>query len=113
MLENFLTGDELDAVLAEVKQLPAGRGRHARSAVVRSLMAHEKILPLVVDCAGWNIQCRECILSKAGPMAGAASPIGQNISCLVKVALAVCKSCRWKTSTGHRSSMTAAALWPP
>ena len=74
MLENFLTGDELDAVLAGVKQLPAGRGRHARSEVVRSLMAHEKILPLVVDCAGWNIQCRECILSKAGPMAGAASP---------------------------------------
>ena len=30
-------------------------------------MEHPRVLPLVVDCAGWNIQVREAIWSVAQP----------------------------------------------
>jgi hypothetical protein len=69
VLESVLQGPALQRVIDEVATLPGGRGRHAVSEVCRELMEHPAILPLVVDAAGWNIHCRECILRKDNPRA--------------------------------------------
>ena len=74
VIENVLQGDALRRVLDAVAVTPGGRGRHAVCEEIRELMEHEAILPLVVDVAGWNIQCRECILGKQPPKAGEKAP---------------------------------------
>lgn len=45
-----------------------------RSVQVRDLIDHERVLPLVIDNCGWNIQVREVIWSVAQPNTGYADP---------------------------------------
>ena len=73
VLPNFLVGEELSRVTAEIEKLRRrqprpGRGCCAVSETCRSLMDHERALSLVVDAVGWNIQMRDCIFVVAEPV---------------------------------------------
>ena len=67
VIEEFLQGEELERVVEGMESCRGGRGAFAVSETVRELMEHPRVLPLVVDCAGWNIQVREAIWSVAQP----------------------------------------------
>ena len=67
VIEDFLQGAELARVVEGMQTCPGGRGAFAQSETVRDLMDHPRALELVVDCAGWNIQCREAIYSVGSP----------------------------------------------
>ena len=71
---SFLQGAELEAVVAGMEGCRGGRGAYAVSETVRSLMDHPRVLPLVVDCCGWNIQVREAIWSVGQPDDGSTDP---------------------------------------
>ena len=66
---SFLQGAELEAVVAGMEGCRGGRGAYAVSETVRSLMDHPRVLPLVVDCCGWNIQVRATMAPGDGVIA--------------------------------------------
>ncbi len=82
LLEDFFTHDELDRLLAAVDDV-AGRIRHAKGIgpndpfAIRNALAHHqafldlidhpRMLPLVVDAIGWNIQIRTTHLDYRPP----------------------------------------------
>eukprot|EP01052_Picozoa_sp_SAG31_P010049 SAG31_NODE_539_length_14296_cov_14.408819_10_plen_248_part_00 len=57
-----------------MEECPGGRGAHAVSETVRSLIDNERVLALAVDNCGWNIQVREVIWSVAQPNDGGVDP---------------------------------------
>jgi hypothetical protein len=66
-MESFLQGEELERVHAECMAAHGGRNLHLRSPAVLDLLDHEDILGYLVDAAGWNVQCRDCLLGKQEP----------------------------------------------
>ena len=78
VLENFLVGAELARTVAAVERLKDtpccnSRGCCALDETFRTLLDHERVLPLVVDAIGWNIQHRDCIFVVSEPNTGAAA----------------------------------------
>ena len=82
ILDNFLTGDELERLLAAVDEVVAvarrvkGLGPEAPIAIRNALAHHEafldlidhpRMLPLGVDAIGWNIQIRTTHLDYRPP----------------------------------------------
>ena len=50
------------------------RNAVARHEAIADLLDHPRILPLVVDAMGWNIQNRDSIFDYKAPQPGAADP---------------------------------------
>lgn len=66
VLENFLAGDALEHTVASLDRLRDTEARNSRGCCAldetfRGLMDNERVLELVVDAIGWNIQMRDCI----------------------------------------------------
>lgn len=74
VLPAFFQGAELQAIIEGMESCRGGRGAHAVSETVRSLIDHERVLSLVVDNCGWNIEVREVIWSVAQPNPGTTNP---------------------------------------
>ena len=74
VIPSFFEGAELQKIISGMEGCRGGRGAHVVSETVRSLIDHERVLPLAVDNCGWNIQAREVIWSVAQPKSSATDP---------------------------------------
>ena len=79
VIERFLAGEELARTVAAVERLKDtpcrnSRGCCARDETFRSLLDHERVLPLIVDAIGWNIQHRDCLFVVSEPDGGGSTP---------------------------------------
>jgi hypothetical protein len=76
VLERLVQGEELERIREGMCGCPGGRGAHVASEQVRALVDHPRVLPLIVDACGWNIQVRESIYSVAQPAGGPGAGAG-------------------------------------
>lgn len=89
VLENVLAGEELEQISSamdevadhlrqergvESKESVSCRNGLARHAAFLALLDHPKILPLVVDALGWNIQNRDSVFDYAAPLQDGSNP---------------------------------------